>query len=165
MRRLLFLISVIMIVGTSAFAQSPQGKKFGFGIMLGDPSGLTAKYWIKPHNAWVFDLGSSYFGSPRIDVDYVWHFNAFNSKIVSLYAGPGGTIGFGKGHGFWYQNSQGFYVHENSTGFGIRGIFGVNFVPRRTPLEMFFEVGMLVGITPSFGSAVDAAFGIRFYPW
>lgn len=164
MRRLLFLLSVVMLVAASAFAQSPQGKKIGFGIMLGDPSGLTAKFWTQPRNAWVVDLGSSYFGSPRIDVDYLWHFDAFNSKIVTLYAGPGGSLGFGKGHGFWYQNSEGFYVRQNGTGFGVRGLFGVNYEPQRTPLEAFFEVGMLVGITPDFGSAVDAAFGLRFYP-
>lgn len=164
MRRLLFLLSILLIITVSSFAQSPQGKKIGFGIMLGDPSGLTAKFWTQPENAWVVDLGTSYFGSPRIDVDYLWHFNAFNSRIVTLYAGPGGALGFGRGHGFWYQNSEGFYVHENGTGFGVRGVFGVNFEPQRTPLEVFFEVGMLVGITPSFGSAVDAAFGLRFYP-
>ncbi len=164
MRRLLFLLSVLFIVGSAAFAQSPQGRKYGFGIMLGDPSGITAKIWTQPSNAWVIDLGTSYFGSPRIDVDYLWHFDAFNSRVATLYAGPGGAIGFGKGHGVYYKNDQGFYVRDNGTGLGIRGVFGVNFVPTTSPLEFFFEVGMLVGITPDFGSAVDAAIGMRFYP-
>ncbi len=48
----------------NVYAQSPQNKTFGFGIMLGDPTGGTVKIWTQPANAFVIDLGSSYFGSP-----------------------------------------------------------------------------------------------------
>jgi hypothetical protein len=43
-------------------------------------------------------------------------------------------------------------------------MFGLNVIPRRTPLEFFLEVGPLIGITPAFGVAVDWAIGVRFYP-
>jgi hypothetical protein len=45
-----------------------------------------------------------------------------------------------------------------------RGVFGVNVIPQNTPIEIFLEVGLLVGLTPSFGSAGDVAIGIRYYP-
>lgn len=155
---------VFLISSQSLFAQSPQGKQWGFGIMVGDPVGLTVKYWTKPENAFVFDVGSSYFGSPRFDVDYLWHFDAFRSEVAKLYAGPGAALGFGTGHSFYY-NSNGTIVGEsNNTGLGVRGVFGLSVIPIDTPLDVFFEVGLLVGLTPNFGSAVDASLGIRFYP-
>ena len=165
MKKLIFILSsfIVLLFYSNSFAQKPGGKNLGFGILAGDPTGLTVKYWSAPENAWVFDIGSSYFGSPRIGVDYLWHFNAFNSRLVNLYAGPGGVLGLGEGHGFLYKNGDGFY-NRTGTGFGVRGVFGVNFLPERTPLEIFVELGVLVGIAPDFGSAVDGAIGIRFYP-
>jgi len=102
----------------------------------------------------------------RLTGDYLWHFNAFNSQVVSLYAGPGVVLGFGSSGG-WFYNNHGnyFYVRsDNKPGFGVRGLFGLNIIPRRTPLEIFGELGVLVGIIPGFGSNLDAAIGVRFYP-
>ena len=166
MRKIFIVIVYLVLLGISQNvpAQSPQGKGFGFGIMIGDPTGVTLKLWTQRGNAFVFDLGSSYFGSPRLDVDYLWHFNAFHSSIVNLYAGPGAVIGFGTGHGFFYKEKNGFYVRTEGSGLGVRGVLGVNIIPRETPLEIFFGVGLLVGLSPDFGSAVDAALGLRFYP-
>ena len=42
-------------------------------------------------------------------------------------------------------------------------MFGLNIIPKRTPLEFFLEVGPLIGLYP-FGVAVDIAAGVRFYP-
>jgi hypothetical protein len=161
------VLLVMIIVFASGFTTieaqfTPQSKKFGFGIMLGDPTGGSAKLMLNRENALAFSLGASYYGSPRIGVDYLWHFNAFDSDIANLYAGPGGVIGFGKSSGFW---SKGRFVRTgNEVGLGARGIFGVNILPRRTPLEVFVEIGVLLGLAPDFGSAVDAAVGVRFYP-
>ncbi len=165
MRRILVVLFILLtVISCNSFGQSPQGKKIGFGIMAGDPTGLTLKIWSGYTNAWVIDVGSSYFGSPRVNVDYLWHFNAFDSRVAELYAGPGGVIGFGTGHGFYYSGDDGFYYRKTGAGLGVRGVFGVNIVPERTPLEIFFEAGVLIGLSPDFGSAVDAALGLRFYP-
>jgi hypothetical protein len=159
----LMVCAFLSYASHSSYAQSPYGRNVGFGIMVGDPVGVTLKYWNQHENAFVFDLGSSYFGSPRIDVDYLWHFDAFRSDIAKLYAGPGMALGFGKGSSFYYSNGI-LYGSTGTTGLGVRGVFGVNIIPRDTPLEIFFEAGLLVGLSPDFGSAVDAALGLRFYP-
>lgn len=157
----IFLLITFLTVSISA--QSSGGKEFGFGIVLGEPTGVTAKLWTQPGNAFVFVLGASYFGSPRIGVDYLWHFDAFHSDIAKLYAGPGAVLGIGEASGFWYKDNRKFDKGDDS-GLGIRGVFGVNVIPRETPLEIFFEIGTLVGVIPEFGAAIDAAIGIRFYP-
>ncbi len=165
MQKIWILSPIFFIIFSyNIYAQSPENKKLGFGIMAGDPTGATLEIWNNYKNSWVIDIGSSYFGSPRVNVDYLWHFNVFNSRIADLYAGPGGVIGFGTGHGFWYEGPDGFYYRKAGAGLGVRGVVGIDVVPERTPLEIFFETGVLIGIAPDFGSAVDAALGIRFYP-
>lgn len=167
MRKLLIATAIFLIASnTEVFSQRiGNGDNWGFGIVLGEPTGLTVKYYLEPSEALVFDIGASYFGSPRISADYLWHFNAFSSDIASLYAGPGAVLGIGESRGIWYEKRGNFYVREdNDLGLGVRGVFGVNVIPRRTPLEIFLELGVLVGLVPDFGSAVDAALGLRFYP-
>lgn len=162
----LILFVCVLSYFSVSFAQSPQGRNFGFGIMVGDPTGLTIKYWTQRTNAIVIDVGGSYFGSPRIGLDYLWHFDAFRSNVAKLYAGFGGALGIGEGKGLYYDNDEGrfYFRSDNGLGLGARGVFGINFVPQSTPLEIFLEVGLLVGLSPSFGSAFDSGLGLRFYP-
>ena len=164
-KKIFFLLILMGSVLTNSYSQSQGTKNFGFGIILGDPTGLTLKYWTQRDNALVFDVGASYFGSPRIGVDYLWHFDAFRSRVAKLYAGFGGVLGIGEGKGFYYTEHHGFYFRsDNSVGLGARGVFGLNVVPERSPLEFFLEVGLLVGLSPDFGSAGDVGLGMRFYP-
>lgn len=162
MKKILIAVTFIIALSSLSIAQVPRRGDFGFGIKLGDPTGATLKFWTNRENAFVVDVGASYFGSPRIGVDYLWHFNAFNSNIVDLYAGMGGVIGIGRGKGFWFKDK--FGRPDNDIGLGVRGVFGVDVVPMNTPLEILFEIGALIGFVPDFGSAADVAIGIRFYP-
>jgi hypothetical protein len=161
----LFILLIGLNVSVTSFAQSPQGKTFGFGIILGEPTGLTFKFWQNPINAVVVDVGSGGFGKPRIGGDYLWHFDAFNSAMVKLFAGPGAAIGFGSGRSVFWKEGKHIYVRDdNQIGIGVRGVFGVNVIPQNTPLEIFFEIGALIAVIPDFTSTADVALGMRFYP-
>jgi hypothetical protein len=164
MKRYIILLSSILIISgiTQAQTYSPYGREFGFGIMVGDPLGGTLKFWTQGDKAFVVDIGASSFGSPRLGVDYLWHFNAFKSPLANLYAGPGGAIGIGEGNGFWYDGR--YHRAKGDIGIGARGVVGVNFTPRDTPIEVFFEIGVLLALAPDFNSGVDVGLGIRFYP-
>jgi hypothetical protein len=168
MKKLIFITIVILFqqINPCLNAAGPKGNDFGFGLILGDPVGLTIKYWTSNENALDAYLGSSYFGRVRVGTDYLWHFDAFKSNVVKMYAGPGLVLGLGQGHGIWYKedHKKFYYWEDNSTGFGARVIFGINVIPKRTPIEIFFELGPLVGISPNYGVNLDAALGIRFYP-
>ena len=41
---------------------------------------------------------------------------------------------------------------------------GVNVTPRNTPIEAFFELGVLLALTPEVDSGFDVGLGVRFYP-
>jgi hypothetical protein len=123
------------------------------------------KYWMSPENALVGDIGASYFGSPRIDADYLWHFDAFHSRIVKMYAGPGVALGFGYRHTeIFYHGDRYVTTEANPFGFGVRAMFGLNVIPARTPLEIFLELGPLIAMVPEFRAFLDFGVGIRFYP-
>lgn len=166
--RIITLALSLFLALNEANAQSGRSGNFGFGLMGGEPSGITIKYYTSGENAFDAYIGSSYFGKLRVGGDYLWHFNAFNSNIVKMYAGVGATFGFGRGDGFFYKNNNKdrFYYWEDnsSTGIAARALLGINIMPRNTPLEIFFEVGPLIGIAPNFGSNFEGALGIRFYP-
>ena len=66
------------------------------------------------------------------------------------------------GNGFWYKGK--YFRAKDEIGLGGRGLFGINFIPRNTPLEIFLEIGVLLSLVPDFESSVDAGLGIRFYP-
>ena len=54
----LFAVSLLAAIGGKADAtEVGYGRKFGLGVVIGDPTGLTAKWWIAPTNALDFGLG------------------------------------------------------------------------------------------------------------
>ena len=156
-----FLLTILLTGAT--FAQKRPG--WGFGMTLGDPTGFTVKYNSTKYNSWNFTLGSSYFGGLRLGADYLWHFNPFNSNNVIMHVGFGGVIGFGESHSIvFYNSNRHFYLHEDETGIGIRGVVGIDYYPVSSPLEIFIEMGPLLGLVPRAGSAFDVAMGLRYYP-
>ncbi len=158
-------IGLILLCSTTVvFAGGPRGKTFGFGLVAGDPLGATAKFWNSSTTAFALGVGGSYYGSLRVGGDYLWHFNAFNSSQVNLYAGPGVVLGFGTFHdGWWYEHGK-WVRSSGDVGIAVRGVMGIDFMPRNSSIELFMEAGPLINISPGSFSAFDFAIGIRFYP-
>ncbi len=167
MKKYILISAILTFLVMSALplkSFAPMGRDFGLGIMIGEPTGLTAKIWTRQNTAFAISLGNSYLGSFRVGLDYVWHFNAFNSSVVNLYAGPGVAIGIGESSGWWYKNNDKYWYKQNDEiGLGVRGLFGINIVPRNTPLEFFGEIGIMVGMVPSTHTNAEGAIGIRYY--
>lgn len=165
MKKFLLITTIFILAFSLSYAQGPQGKDLGFGIQLGDPTAITMKKWINRENSFQISLGSGSFAGLRITGDYLWDFDAFNSRDFRLYAGPGAVIGLGRGNTVIYKQNdkKWYYREENGFGLGVRGIVGANYKARKAPIEIFLELGVLVGITPSVGALSESALGIRFY--
>jgi len=156
------LVIVIMMIFAKPINGQDQG--FGIGLILGEPTGLSAKYWTSRDNAFDFGLGFAlgndrisshdnyYYGTSRIHfhVDYLWHaFNAIrSSERFPLYYGIGARFNSGGG----YDGS-----------FGIRGVFGIAWFPHSTPIDIFVELVPVFQLTPSAGLGIDAGIGIRYF--
>ena len=141
-----------------------QDRSFGLGVIVGEPTGISAKLWTSPGNAFDFGLGWSiggdrigkfkgtYDGGSRIHfhMDYLWHaFDAIrSSERFPLYYGIGGRVNSGAGY---------------DASIAVRGVIGIAWMPRQTPLDVFLEVVPSLQLTSSTGFGLDAGIGARYY--
>ncbi len=149
----------LMIQGSMA-----QERGFGLGVIIGEPTGISAKLWTSSVNAFDFGLGWS-FGGDRIGkyngyydggrrvhfhMDYLWHsFSAIHSsERFPLYYGFGGRMNSGAG----YEGSV-----------AVRGVFGIAWLPQNTPIDVFLEVVPSLQLTSSTGFGFDAGIGARYF--
>ena len=164
---LLVALFVTLLAPPSASAQ-PNPGSFGFGLILGEPSGLTLKGSLSGPNSWDAAIGKSWFGGLHIHADYLWDLNVFNSNSVGMYFGVGGVLGFGTGDGIFVKGDSkvgaGGNDEEGSVAIGGRVVAGINAVPFAAPLEFFLELAPIIGFVPGFGVGTGFSLGIRFYP-
>ncbi len=151
---IILLISVIVI--------EAQSRKFGLGVIIGDPTGISAKLWTSSNNAFALGLGWSideyrfkgkdYGNSTRLHIhmDYLWHsFNAINANgQFPLFYGIGGRINTGP---------------QYSGTLGVRGVVGIKWLPKDVPLDIFVEVAPTLYLISSTGVGIDAGIGARYY--
>ena len=160
-----FLYAVItFVLFLTATGVNAQERRFGLGIILGEPTGISAKLWTSNRTALDFGLGWSlggdriskydgyYTGESRVHfhMDYLWHsFDAIrSSERFPLYYGVGGRINTGAG----YKSSA-----------AVRGVLGILWLPRRTPIDVFFELVPALQLAPSTGFGIDAGLGVRYF--
>ena len=144
--RVVILLSLLSLVTAQA-----QDKGFGIGVILGEPTGLSAKGWLQSNNAIDGGLAWSFRGTGYIHMhaDYLWHFpNAIRSSERFVpYAGPGIRLGGGKG----------------GSVFGIRVAGGIAFWPRGAPIDVFVELAPIVDLAPTTEVSFNAGLGVRFF--
>ena len=149
------LILSVLVLGVQI--SNAQGKGFGLGVIIGEPTGLSAKLWTSGSTALDFGLGWSVFDNHddsgtriHFHMDYLWHsWNAINSaQRFPLYYGIGGR----------------FNSHEDNDGsLAVRGVLGIAWLPHNPPLDLIIEVAPSLELTPSSGFGIDAAIGVRYY--
>ncbi|HQT90574.1 MAG TPA: hypothetical protein PL001_00920 [Candidatus Kryptobacter bacterium] len=149
-----------------ACAQATTGRAVSIGGVLGDPLGATMRYPLGMSEAVDVGFGPDYFGSPRLQLDYVWQFHAFGSKIIGEYAGPGLAVAFAKGINSFYTREphrESFASKEdNRFDIGGRAIIGISITPKASRVEFFVESGPLIPAGRIFDVDVDGAVGFRY---
>jgi hypothetical protein len=180
MKRLLFLlfpaIGLSLLLATSPARAYDEGQ-LGVGVILGEPTGFTGKYFTNPSNA--FDLGVAYSFGNFFEVygDYLWHYplnieRAGRSPKIRLrtggtesnlhyYFGVGGVlIVSSESH-----RSDGRYFTSggNSTGVGLRIPVGLEFEPAATPIGLFIEIVPAMGVVPDIFLFLQGGLGVRIY--
>ncbi len=128
-----------------------QEKGLGLGVIIGEPTGISAKAWVSQTRA--IDAGMAWSfrrrGRFHVHVDHIWHFpqNLRTSERFVLYAGVGGRLAVGKGDGI----------------FGIRIPLGVAWWPHRAPLDVFLELAPIVDLIEETELSANGGIGVRFF--
>jgi hypothetical protein len=145
MKRTLLTLGLLLSSG-DLWAQ--RAGLFGAGVILGDPTGATVKYWLDDTRA--FDAGIGFSGDATFYADFLWH------SFDLLPQPEQGKLGAYVGAGPRLET-------ERRTAFGIRTVGGVNYWLGGRPIELFLEAGPVFRLDPDRGTDVDAGLGVRFY--
>lgn len=146
--------------------RSTQDGSLGLGLILGEPTGITGKYWLQGPSAIDAGLAYSYSDFFLLYVDYLYHFpGAFgdSSQFVSEltpYVGGGGILFIQTGTDV---NRAYFNSNQGSAGFAIRIPLGIEWTPEHAPFGVFVEVAPGVGLVPATFGLFQAGIGARFY--
>lgn len=132
---------------------SGQERGFGAGIMLGEPTGLSAKYWLDDKNALDFGLAYSFAtknNSMAIHCDYIFHnYDLIDSDIkIPVYYGFGARL-----------RVDG----TNNNSLGARGVAGLLYHLPKESVDVFFEVAPAFILFPKTAFNLDIAIGIRYF--
>jgi hypothetical protein len=147
-------ILITMVLGLMMMIAKPltaQDHGFGMGLILGEPTGLSAKLWTSSDNAFDFAAAWSFKGDGNLllQADYVWHF--FNlmpvpSGKLPLYIGIGGRV-----------------ILADDPRFGVRIPIGIDYLFAKAPIDVFLELVPIIDLAPETDFGVGGGIGIRYW--
>lgn len=146
-------ILVLAAIGFSFLSNTyAQEKGFGLGVILGEPTGFSAKYWTAETTALDFALGYSFTSDKSLfylNVDYVFHNTTAiqSTEDFILYYGPGARL----------------KVREDDSRLGVRGVVGILWIPRDSRIDMFIEMAPILDVIPATKFDIAGGIGIRFF--
>jgi hypothetical protein len=135
----------------SAIPGWSQQEGVGLGVILGEPTGVSFKTWLKKTHA--IDAAAAWsFGREdalHLHADYLIHnysLLTFDKTTIPLYYGIGGRLKF-----------------ENNSRFGVRFPVGITVFIREAPIDLFLEVVPILNLAPDTDFDMNAAIGARYY--
>lgn len=137
-----FILVSVLFCGTAV----AQEGGLGLGVILGEPTGLSGKLWLRGDTAidgaaaWSFNKG----GNMHLHADYLLH--GFGGRIRLYY-------------GFGVRAKL-----EEDRRVGIRFPVGIAYIAE-APLDAFLEAAPLLDLAPSTNFRLNAAIGFRFFLW
>jgi len=141
---------IFIIIASASFIQA-QNKGFGLGIIVGEPTGVSLKYWTSSSTAfdgavaWSFTDG----GALHIHADYIlhsFHLIPVASGSLPFYYGIGARIKF-----------------LDDPGFGVRVPVGLAYLFSGAPIDVFFEIVPILNLIPQTNFKINAAIGGRYF--
>ena len=147
-KSLFIIISFIILFSGYSFSQD---KKIGAGIILGEPTGLSFKYWLTEKTAldagfaWSFVDENAF----QIQADYLIHnFNLIKVSKGKLpfYFGIGGRLKF-----------------STDVILGVRVPLGLAYIFADEPIDVFLEIVPILDLLPKTDFTIGAAIGGRYF--
>jgi hypothetical protein len=144
---LVFLFAVVLF----SFHAAAQDHGFGLGIILGEPTGVSFKNWVGRREALDVAVAWSFEGEGAIHIhaDYLFHnFRLFHIEKgdLVLYYGIGARV-----------------KTVDKTQVGVRIPLGLSYLFEKDPIEIFFELGPIMNLTPKTLFRMTTGVGVRYY--
>lgn len=151
-------IAIMVLLFAVVSANAREQDTFGLGVIVGEPTGLSLKYWLDKEHAidgaaaWSFAENDSF----QLHADYLIHdYELLNSDDLPFYYGLGARLKF--------KDDEGSGRNRNEAIFGIRAPLGITYLFEDAPLDLFFELVPILDLSPDVELDINAAIGLRFY--
>ena len=164
--RAVLALTLVAGLASTASAGEDEGSRadkgtLGIGLILGEPTGISAKLYLKDDQAIQAAAGFAFYGGGlHLHADYVFHPYILQSKesfVLPFYIGPGVRV-----FDFRNGNNDSKYV-----ALGLRAVAGLLFDFKNVPLDAFVEVAGVFeyGFGAGDGAAIklNVAAGARYY--
>lgn len=155
MKRIAAFVALVALVTAvlSAAAAAQEVGPFGLGIIVGEPTGINAKYYLNRVNAiqgsaaWSLEADNDF----QIEGDYLFHrydWIKVENGELPVYFGIGGEVAF----------------RENRDNLvGIRFPIGLDYIFAGAPLDVFAQIVPIFQVAPATDLEFGAALGVRFF--
>lgn len=148
MKRVILILFALCLT-SNAF---PQKGDFGMGLILGNPTAFSIKWWTGDRSAIDASLGYHYgnLNHLHLNTDLLLHLWTFEKEqdLIKIYFGPGAGLGF---------------ISDLSV--TVRAPVGAGLYLHNIPLELFAELVPLLQIIGPGDSRflMDGYIGVRWY--
>ncbi len=160
MKRIILVLCGLSASAALAATPVRAAGDFGLGFVLGDPSGITAKYFLNRDHAVAAGIGDAAGSGFYLNVDYLMHFHEIIPvREMALYLGGGGAFH----HYHRDRNGRIWDDEEEENRIEARMPFGLNYVFKPIPIEVFFELVPALEIIPDVDFRLRAGLGARYY--
>lgn len=154
LKRLVFCLLLSIIVGfipdiSQAQVNEEKVKSLGLGIILGEPTGASVKYWVGSNSA--IDIGAAWSLAGRnealhMHTDFLWHAWFREEENLAFYYGLGGRV-----------------IFADDAEAGIRIPLGLTYVFESVPFDLFLEAVPILDLAPEAKLAGNGGVGMRYY--
>ena len=153
MRKTLVL-SALIVLSLSGMAAA-RGGKFGLGVIVGEPTGPSFKYWTTGRTA--IDGAAAWSmaenAGMHLHADYLFYHNFSLIKVdkgrMPLYIGVGGRIRFAEGNA--------------DDRIGVRIPVGLEYIFTSNQVDIFLEIVPILDLAPDTDLDFNAALGVRYF--
>lgn len=141
---------IVFLITSLLFSSTGPGN-FELGVILGEPTGISAKTWFDRNTALDGALSWSLRDKDdklHIHADFLWHdYGIINdsSGLIPVYYGIGGRV-----------------ILADKAHLGARVPVGISWLLNGAPLDLFIELAAILDIIPDTDFDLNGGIGIRF---
>jgi hypothetical protein len=146
--KLLFLSIILLMLTNLA---NSQESKFGLGILVGEPTGITGKYRLSESTA--------------LDGAVAWSFNHEGSFYIhgDFLKHHFGIINISEGKMPMYYGIGGKTILSPDFIFGIHVPLGIAYMFDTAPLDVFLEIRPGLNLAPATDFDMSGGIGVRYF--
>jgi hypothetical protein len=152
----------VAVLATSGAARAEDIEKgsFGIGLIIGEPTGVSARLYLKDDQAVQAAVGSAFVGGGlQVHADYCFHpwiLSERDTYTMPVYFGPGARL-------IRYDDGRDDHFYA----LGLRAVAGAVFDFKNVPLDVFLEIAGVAEYgfadDEGFGLSLNGGAGIRYY--